>query len=114
MITGIIAEDEPAFNAWLSQKISKISRIKLLATTDNAEDLFNLLLQHKPDLAILDIKLAGGDALSVLQRLQKNKAQIPHIVLITGFLTYSGEAIRDFSPYLLDYIYKPIGKTDGV
>lgn len=111
MINTIIAEDEPAFNEWLSRKIGNIPRINLLASTDNSEDLFALLLQHKPDLAILDIKLAGGDALSVLQRLQKNNVQIPYIVLVTGFLEYSGEAIRHFNEYLLDYIYKPIGKT---
>lgn len=112
MINTIIAEDEPAFNEWLSRKIGNISRINLLACTDNSDDLFALLLQHKLDLAILDIKLAGGDALSVLQRLQKNNVQIPYIVLITGFLEYSGEAIRHFNEYLLDYIYKPVGKTE--
>jgi len=64
-------------------------------------DLEDLLIQKKPDLAILDIELPVEDAITILSR-QKIK---PATIFITAHPSY---AIKAFEYEAIDFLLKPL------
>jgi DNA-binding NtrC family response regulator len=100
----LIAEDD---------RIARLSLVELLRgegfevlvaeTGTNAE---RNLLQEKPDLALLDIRMPGTDGLSILRRAQERGLDTSLIIMTAH--GDSGTAIEAMKSGAFDYVLKPI------
>jgi signal transduction histidine kinase len=62
-ITVLIAEDEPAVRAALSELIDIEDELHLVGAAADAQEAIDLAREHRPDVALIDVKMpAGGGA----------------------------------------------------
>lgn len=65
----LVAESFELVRMGLRLLFENHSAIRLVAETDCIEDLFNLVMQHKPDVIIVDLQLNNGDCVEHIARL---------------------------------------------
>jgi DNA-binding LytR/AlgR family response regulator len=103
----VILEDEDDILKWLVKTLSQYSEIELVGTATNIDEAFMLIANEKPDAAFMDVQLIGGDAFTLLNRLEKNKVPIPNIVMATGYPEYVMTALNEYRAYVVQYLVKP-------
>jgi DNA-binding NtrC family response regulator len=71
-------------------------------TAGNGADAAELLKHHQFDLVVLDIQMKGESGLQLLQKIVKERTDLP-VILCTAFSCYK----EDFSSWLADgYVVK--------
>jgi len=77
----------------------------------NSLEAMQLIEQHKPDVALLDIRMPG---LSGLELAEKACAVSPHtmMIIISGYadFAYAQAALRN--PHIVDYLLKPLQENE--
>jgi two-component system, LytTR family, response regulator len=107
----IVIEDEDPFREELCKDLAQFPNVDLVGSAGEIDDAFNLITQTRPDGVFLDIKIIGGDAFQLLERLQKsNYGTLPPVAMITGFSEYATQSINDFHGCILKYLTKPFFK----
>jgi two-component system LytT family response regulator len=102
-----VVEDEPDIRQWLCDRLREFPDAEVIGEAGNVDEAFRLISGLNPDALFLDVKLAGGDAFSLLQRLQRNDVRIPPLVMTTGFSDQAIPAINHFGDYVVRYLVKP-------
>ncbi len=106
----VIAEDEAIIRLDLRETLEEEGYV-VVAETGRGDKAVELVREHKPDLAILDIKMPGLDGLQASRLISGDK--ICPVVLLTAFSQREiVEQARDAGA--LAYIVKPFQKTDLV
>jgi signal transduction histidine kinase len=59
-ITVLIAEDEPAVRAALSDLIEIEDELQLVGAAADAQEAIDMAREHKPDVALVDVKMPSG------------------------------------------------------
>ena len=72
MISVMVADDNREFCNLLSDYMSSQEDIHLVATANNGVDAVDKVIEHQPDVLILDIIMPHLDGLGVLERLNSN------------------------------------------
>ena len=102
----LIAEDEPLERKVLSSILKKhFGELCLIHEAKNGKDAIALFLEHRPQVAILDIEMPGGTGLEVARRIRRS--EIPCMILFLSAydnFSYAREAI---TLRALDYLLKP-------
>lgn len=62
----LLVEDSRILRDRLRSIISAIPMASLVAETDNADDARHLLDQHRPEVAVIDLRLRGGSGLALI------------------------------------------------
>lgn len=62
----LLVEDSRILRDRLRSIISAIPMASLVAETDNADDARYLLDQHRPEVAVIDLRLRGGSGLALI------------------------------------------------
>lgn len=83
-ITVIIADDHPIFRNGLRQMLNEEDDIKIIGEADNGKKALEMILEEKPDIAILDIDMPKMTGLEVLKELSGKDVNVI-------FLTMYGE-----------------------
>lgn len=99
----VIAEDEPLALEGLTQALEAIKGVKVVGSASAGDEALELLLLHRPDLAILDIampRLTGLDVARIV-------SQSPSPPLFAFLTAYSDFALSAFELDALDYVLKP-------
>ncbi|MBC3883231.1 response regulator transcription factor [Undibacterium sp. LX40W] len=110
MPTAIIADDERLMRDQLRSRLEQVwPELQILDEAKNGEEAVQMVEQHKPDLAFLDIRMPAKTGLEAARDIG-SKA---HIVFITAYDQYAVEA---FDQGAVDYVLKPadperLGKT---
>jgi DNA-binding NarL/FixJ family response regulator len=78
----IMADDHPIVRQGLRRMIETDSAISILAEADDGENALKLILQHQPDVAVLDIDMPKMDGFEVVRELKKTKPA-PEIIFLT-------------------------------
>lgn len=110
MPTAIIADDERLMRDQLRSRLEQVwPELQILGEAKNGEEAVQLVEEHKPDLAFLDIRMPAKTGLEAARDIG-TKA---HIVFITAYDQYAVEA---FDQGAVDYVLKPadperLGKT---
>ncbi|HET8963685.1 MAG TPA: LytTR family DNA-binding domain-containing protein [Chitinophagales bacterium] len=100
---AIIIDDEKKGREILKSLIENYcDDVEVLAQASNAQEGYELILEHKPDLIFLDVEMPNGDGFSLLERFNEINFQI---VFTTAFDDYAIKAIKF---HALDYLLKPI------
>lgn len=106
----VIAEDEAIIRLDLRETLEE-EGYEIVAEADRGDKVLDLVRLHRPDLAILDIKMPGIDGLEVSRLISSEK--LCPVVLLTAFSQREiVEQARDAGA--LAYIVKPFQKSDLV
>ena len=106
----VIAEDEAIIRLDLRETLEEEGYI-VVADTGRGDDAIELVRQHKPDVAIFDIKMPWLDGLDAARVVSAEK--ICPVVMLTAFSQREVmEQARDAGA--LAYLVKPFQKTDLV
>lgn len=85
----VIADDHPLFRNGLKQLLEKEDNIKIVGEADNGLKALEIILEKKPDIAILDIDMPGKTGLEVLKEI---KNSVTKVIFLT---MYAEEDIFD-------------------
>jgi DNA-binding NarL/FixJ family response regulator len=92
-ISLVIADDHEVVRAGL-KSLFHDTDIKIVAEADNGNAALKLTLKHKPDLTLLDVRMADCDGLSCLARIKLDAPNTP-VVMFSGYdnPTYVARAV---------------------
>lgn len=103
----MIAEDDPTSRKVLSHFIKSLPNYTIVGIAENGEQLIELIISEKPDVALVDIKMPR---LNGMDAVKSCKEWLPslQVIFITGHDEF---AIEAFEIAAVDYILKPIERT---
>lgn len=89
MLDVLVADDNYVFAKDLVNfVVAKNKEIRLAGIACNGEEAINLILEKKPEIILLDIKMPKKSGIDVLKEIEKIKEYNPYIIIISDF-TYS-------------------------
>lgn len=100
-IKCIVLDDEPIAIQYISDYVSKMPRLELLATFSNPLEAYELIETGEVELVFLDIQMPGITGIEFTRTLQKK----PAIILTTAYSEY---AMEGYELDVVDYLLKPI------
>lgn len=100
-IKCIIVDDEPIARQYLSDYVTRMPQLELLAAYSRAVDAYTLIETGEAELVFLDIQMPGLTGIEFIRTLQKK----PVIVLTTAYSEY---ALTGYEMDVTDYLLKPI------
>ncbi len=101
MATAIIADDERLMREQLRARLAEVwPELQVVAEAKNGEEAVNMVRQHGPDLAFLDIRMPGMTGIEAARHI----GDACHIVFITAYNEYAVDA---FEHGAVDYVLKP-------
>lgn len=77
----ILADDHQFLLEGVLAILKEHSSLEIVATANNGLELIDAVLQHKPDLVILDMNMPGYDGLQCLDRIKKDVPKTKVLVL---------------------------------
>jgi DNA-binding NarL/FixJ family response regulator len=77
----LIADDHGIVRSGLRMLLERQDGIEVIAEADNGGDARELALQHRPDLAILDVKMPGLSGLEVTRELREQAPEVSILIL---------------------------------
>jgi len=103
----LVVDDEAPMRKFVSHSL-KAGGYDVLTAADGAEAL-KLLVEHKLDLMLLDIGLAGQDGLAVLETVRRDM-EVP--VLMISARAREADKVKALDLGADDYLVKPFGITE--
>jgi DNA-binding NarL/FixJ family response regulator len=79
----LVADDHEVVRTGLKSMLQG-SDIKIIAEASDGDAAFKLAKKHKPDLVLLDVRMAGTDGLNCLARIKLDLSSIP-VVMFSAF-----------------------------
>jgi len=96
VIRVLIAEDQGMVRGALKALLALEGDIEIVAETDRADRVLPLARQSRPDVALLDIEMPGGDGITAAGQLRKELPSCKTLILTTfgrpGFLRRAMES----------------------
>ncbi|WP_121115268.1 response regulator transcription factor [Croceibacterium ferulae] len=104
----LIVEDDAAFARTLRRSFER--RGYHVIATDSHDGMVELLAGHRPDYAVIDLKLGGASGLACVQTLRAALADV-RIVVLTGFASIA-TAVEAIKLGASHYLAKPANTDD--
>ena len=102
MPTAVLIEDEALPRERLREGLAQLwPQLQIVAEAEDGEQGLAAVLEHRPDIVFVDIRLPGLDGLSLARRIKG----LAHIVFVTA---YDAHAIEAFNQGAVDYLLKPL------
>ena len=98
----IAVDDEPLALHLLTEYISKVPFLELVATCGDAFEAARVLQEKDVDLVFTDIQMPGLTGLQFIQSLAKR----PMFIMVTAYKKFAPEG---FDLDVVDYLIKPVG-----
>lgn len=98
----IIADDEAAARRKLRHMLSAYDNIEIIAEAEDGENALELIAQHQPDIAFLDIEMPELSGMEVARQLTEKNIRL---VFVTAYDHY---AVQAFETEAVDYLLKPV------
>ncbi|NMM47141.1 LytR/AlgR family response regulator transcription factor [Marinigracilibium pacificum] len=98
---AIIVDDERLARVELSSLLKNFDEIEVIDEAVNADDAYEKINKHQPDLLFLDIQMPGKTGFELLEMLEI----VPKVIFTTAYDEY---ALKAFEVNALDYLLKPI------
>jgi len=100
--TALIAEDEPLLRAQLKARLAEAwPELSIVGEVENGEQALEAIVERKPDVAFLDIRMPVRTGIDVARELDG----MTHIVFVTAYDEY---AVAAFDEGAIDYVLKPV------
>lgn len=99
----VLADDSEIILDRLVNMLSEIENVSVVGTAQNSLTAYDIIMNQKPDLAILDIRMPGGDGIDLLKKIKKEKSSTKVIMLTNYNLPiYEQACINSGAEYFLD------------
>lgn len=95
MITVVVADDHPVYREGLVNSWSELSSIKVVGSAADGNSAFELICEHQPTVAVVDLRLPAMDGIEVLTHVRRES--IPTAVLILTAYVDRSTVYRAFS-----------------
>lgn len=102
----VIADDERPARNFLKNLLAQFEDVELVGEAENGAEAIELIEQHKPDLALLDLQMPEVSGLEVVKLVRKTA--LPLVAFVTAHDEF---AVRAFELNAVDYLLKPIEKS---
>lgn len=81
-----IAEDNPQMMSLLNDMLEKEEGFRVIGKADNGEDAYEMIVDKKPDLVLMDVIMPKMDGISVMEKLRKEQAvkKMPSFIMVTA------------------------------
>jgi DNA-binding NarL/FixJ family response regulator len=76
----LIVDDHPAVREALGMRISASPDLDVCGEASNLADALKLVEETRPDLAVIDVSLAGGDGLDLIKRIKARGLDVKMLV----------------------------------
>ena len=80
----VIADDHPVYRDGIIRALMESGRYQIVGEARDGEAALRLIERHRPDVALLDLRMPALDALGVLRRLEDGAVNVP-VVVISAF-----------------------------
>ena len=99
----LIADDSPLIRERLAELVSAVGGVTVVGQTEDACGTIRAIQRLRPDVAILDIGLDGGDGLRVLEKAKAGDSP-PVVIMLTAFPypQYRRKCLESGAEYCLD------------
>lgn len=77
----VLVDDHALVRQGLADLLSRGAGMQVLATTGRADETLALLEKHRPDLLILDLRMAPTDGITLLKSLREKGIDTPAVIL---------------------------------
>jgi len=105
MIRAVIVDDEFHAREELSNLLSEIGSVEVVAVCANAPEAIKAVNRERPDVLFLDIHMPLIDGFELVSML--DDSVMPHLVFVTAYDEY---ALKAFEENTLAYLLKPVDK----
>jgi DNA-binding LytR/AlgR family response regulator len=108
-IRTLIVENEQHIRQELSNALEETTEFIIIGECASVDEGYNMIKKLLPDLVFLDIKIEGGLSFQIINRLMKEKFEIPPIVINTGFrdYDYAKKIHNDYGDKVIYILNKP-------
>lgn len=103
LIRVLIVDDEPAARANLRRLLTGLPGVEVVGECENGETAVKFILEHRVDLAFLDIQMPGLDGIAVGRAIEN--APNTKIVFVTA---HDEHALQAFDVNASGYLLKPV------
>lgn len=79
-----IVDDSAIVVERLRNFLAEIEGVEFVGQAQNAGNAIKAIMKLKPDVVILDIRLAGGNGMNVLEKIKKEQP-LPVIIMLTNY-----------------------------
>jgi two-component system response regulator DctR len=101
----LVVEDSPEVAALHTRLIDEGSQFRVVHTAPNGEAAYRAVQLLKPDLAIVDLSMPGGDGLSFVRRIRRESIDLEVIVVTAA---RDAASVREAMHLgVIDYLVKP-------
>lgn len=83
-ITIVIADDHPLFRSGVKAELETIAKNEIIGITGDGKEALKLILELKPDVAIIDFQMPGLTGIEILREAKKTDS-ITNFILLTMF-----------------------------
>ena len=98
----LIVEDEPALRQTYERHFQ--AKYELVFASTGAEALAKLV-EHRPDIAVLDMRLPDTDGVELLRRMREHRPTLP-VIIATAYMSVQPQ-LQMLDLAYADYIVKP-------
>jgi DNA-binding NarL/FixJ family response regulator len=86
LIRVLVADDEPLIRTGIRTILESVPDIKVAAEAENGLAVVSEAIKHRPDVALIDIKMPVVDGLAAIEELRRRLPALP-VVVLTSFGT---------------------------
>lgn len=103
----LIADDEPLARERIRLLLAKRDGYEIVAESEHGADAVDAILEHRPDVVFLDIRMPRLNGIEVAQALDDEEIAAPVIVFVTAHDEF---ALAAFDVSAADYLLKPVDR----
>ena len=81
---AVVADDHPLYLAAMVRALESTGRFVVVGEAADGETAHALILEHRPELAVIDVRIPRLDGLSVLARLRSERVLVP-VLIVSAF-----------------------------
>lgn len=104
----LIVDDEPEARNLLRSLLSEIKNTAVVGEADNSEHALYLMVEHYPDLILMDINMPGKSGMELVQLIKSRNIDVP-VVFVSAYKEYAVNSIRN---EVYDFLLKPVNKDE--